>query len=95
MDAMEKRMLMKKALDTLGEEFQIMLLVEECGELLQAIGKVYRKKQGSIENIQEEIADVQLMLDQIKLLYDEDEIDRIMDQKLTRLKTRLETSTAG
>jgi NTP pyrophosphatase (non-canonical NTP hydrolase) len=94
MDATEKRMLMKKALDTLGEEFQIMLLVEECGELLQAIGKVYRNKHGSIENMQEEIADVQLMLDQVKLIYDEDEIDRIMDQKLIRLKTRLENSSA-
>ena len=87
---MEKRILLQKALDTLGEEFQLMLLVEELGELLQAIGKVHRNKPGSVENMQEEIADVQLMLDQVKLIYDECEINRIIEQKLIRLKSRLD-----
>ena len=90
MDTIEKQALLKKAIDMLGNEFQLMLLVEECGELLQAIGKVYRNKPGSIESIQEEIADVQLMLDQVKLIYNEDEINRIMEQKLIRLKSRLD-----
>ena len=87
---MEKRILLQKALDTLGKEFQLMLLVEELGELLQAIGKAYRNKPGSVESMQEEIADVQLMLDQVKLIYDEREINKIIEQKLIRLKLRLE-----
>ena len=94
MDTIEKKTLLKKALDTLGEEFQLMLLVEECGELLQAISKAYRGKPGSVDSIQEEIADVQLMLDQVKLIYDENEINRIMEQKLIRLKSRLEDITS-
>ena len=85
----EKREIMEKALEITGKDFQLMLLVEECGELLQAIGKVYRNKAGSLENLHEEIADVQLMLDQVKLIYDEEKINEIMEQKLTRLKSRL------
>lgn len=53
--------LYEKALDKFGNQHQKLKLIEEMAELTQAIIKD--------SNIAEEIADVQIVLDQIKLLY--------------------------
>lgn len=51
----------EKAFDKFGNQHQKLKLIEEMAELTQAIIKD--------SNISEEIADVQIVLDQIKLLY--------------------------
>lgn len=53
--------LYEKALDKFGNQNQKLKLIEEMAELTQAIIKD--------SNIAEEIADVQIVLDQLKLLY--------------------------
>lgn len=53
----------QKALNRFGDDHQHLKLIEEMAELTQAIIKD--------SNIAEEIADVQIVLDQIKLLYPE------------------------
>ena len=53
----------QRALNKFGEQNQHLKLIEEMAELTQAILKR--------TNVAEEIADVQILLDQLKLLYPE------------------------
>ena len=57
--------------------------MEECAELIQAISKDIREEE---HNIEEEIADVEIMLTQLKLMYNYSEVQRIRNEKLKRLK---------
>lgn len=61
-----ERSIYEKAILNFGIENQKNMLIEEMAELIQAIQKDRRNLD---HNIQEEIADVQIVLDQIKLLY--------------------------
>lgn len=56
----------QRALSKFGENAQKEMLIEEIAELTQAILK---DRRGRESNIAEEIADVQIVLDQIKLLH--------------------------
>ena len=51
-----------------GFDKQSNLLMEECAELIQAVNKYKRNPSSGTENIIEEIADVELMIEQIKHL---------------------------
>lgn len=83
-----------KALETYGEEAQINMVFEEMAELQKALCKHLRKPYPKdieiYSNIAEEIADVEIMLEQMKLLF---EIETIVDQfktiKVDRLKEKL------
>jgi len=91
----------KKAVNTFGIDAQINLLVEELSELIFAIQK--SKRNGNIcgnpiteqekidryNNICEEISDVQLMLNQMKYIYDKKKINKYYKEKKKRLKRRL------
>ena len=53
------------AINTYGETYQENLAVEECAELIQAISHKHR---GREHNLAEEIADVEIMLEQLKII---------------------------
>lgn len=79
----------KMALDTWGGEDQIFMLVEEMSELTQAISK---RKRGLEHNIAEEIADVEIMLSQIKLYLDlGNDIYKWKNYKYERMLKKLES----
>ena len=87
------------ALDTYGWEAQTDMCIEECSELIKALLK-YRRlplKEGptkkatkAFENIQEEIADVQIMLWQMDLMYGFGYVEDQIDKKINRLRERVE-----
>jgi NTP pyrophosphatase (non-canonical NTP hydrolase) len=56
----------QKLIDKFGVEHQELILIEEMSELTKAIIK---KSRGLEHNIEEEIADVQIVLEQLKLAY--------------------------
>jgi len=71
-------------------------LVEECAELIQAVSKYRRAvgcplKEVALENILEEIADVEIMLEQIKYLLQipEDELEAMKLFKVNRTRGRI------
>lgn len=70
---------------------QIIIAMEELAELQQALAKGLRFKP-DLENICEEIADVEIMLLQIRIFYSlpEPDIDRWKAYKIDRLKSRME-----
>lgn len=94
---------LKKIADHYGYEEQSLQLIEECGELIQAICKYRRAvlgkgqpvaegvKEIALESIIEEIADVEVMLEQVKYLLQipEDEIEAVKIFKENRNKERM------
>lgn len=83
--------LMKECITRWGRDAQMFLLVEECGELLQAISKVRREDTAQTrENLQEEVADVLIMLWQAIEIYHLDGVQEVIDKKQDRLLQRLQ-----
>lgn len=66
-----------------GYEAQAMQCIEECAELIQAINKYRRYGDEAKDNLVEEIADVQIMLDQLLYLLNADTFS-VIDKKLDR-----------
>lgn len=78
---------LKNAIAHYGETAQENLCIEECAELIQAINKKHR---GKPHNIPEEIADVEIMLEQLKIINCcRDTVNTIKTEKLMRLSERL------
>ncbi|QIB68243.1 hypothetical protein Ami103574_02465 [Aminipila butyrica] len=84
---------LEKIADHYGKDAQAVQCVEELNELAAAILK-YRKRRFSEEfdHVIEEIADVEIMLEQIKYLYGigSDFIDEIKQEKIDRQLARIE-----
>lgn len=82
-------MIFRKALGTWGAGAQITMVFEEMSELQKELCKKLRGKE-NVDDIAEEIADVEIMLDQMKLLFN---IGALVDvrrsEKVARLAERL------
>ena len=79
--------IIKAAIRTYGERSQEKQAIEECSELIQAI---CHKHRGREHNIAEEIADVEIMLMQLKIINRcANDVAVIRQQKIERLKERL------
>lgn len=79
-----------------GEANQLNQLQEELGELIVAVNK-YRRSADNITNLVEEIADVEIMLQQIKYLLhlNPEYIEGITANKLLRQKKRISEEIPG
>jgi len=98
--------IIKKAINTYGKESQIDVCIEEMSELTKAIIKFKRASQQidameikifrqfiseKVNDIAEEIADVEIMLEQMKMIFNcEDIVNGQIEFKINRLKERLE-----
>lgn len=82
---MDKRI--KEILNFYGEEAQKQQVIQELAELVVALTK------NDIENIHEEIADVEIMLEQLKLfqIIDVNKIEEYKQFKLDRQMKRIES----
>lgn len=80
-----------KAISTYGSGMQLDVAIEEMSELTKEIVK-YKRGKDNKKAIAEELADVYIMLRQVKKIcgIDEAEIMRITKNKLERLEKRLE-----
>ena len=75
------------AIATYGETEQEQVAIEECSELIQAI---CHKHRGRTHNIAEEIADVEIMLEQLKIINDcGSKVEKIRKSKIERLYNRV------
>lgn len=81
----------KEVVDFYGTEPQARLAMEEAAELIQAINKVLRKKDGAKNHLAEEMADVFICLEQLQYLFgiSDTEIQVWIDYKLERQKKRI------
>jgi NTP pyrophosphatase (non-canonical NTP hydrolase) len=85
----EQRKIQQTALNTHGIIKQQWMLIEECGELLNAIAKSKRDRAGKDEIITE-LADVSIIVEQMAFFYGEEDFNKEKERKLLRLKERLQ-----
>lgn len=89
-----RQKLIEKVIDKNGITNQLFIAVEECAELQQAISKCYRNKEliptEVRENLIEEIADVMICLEQLKVIFhiNEEELKCWIEAKENRLLTK-------
>ena len=88
------RNILKKAIDIYGVKTQMMMCIEEAAELIQAINKYFRAvENGNVSNagyeLIGEIADVEIMLKQMRMIFGEGSVDIRIKEKLDRLEGRL------
>lgn len=90
--------ILARAVKTWGESSQVDIAIEEMAELTKALCKIRRARNSAdrptaIINAVEEIVDVQIMLDQLRIIYSR-AVDKmepsIEDAKLQRLIARLD-----
>ena len=78
-----------QAVAILGKQSQCIMAMEEMSELTKAITKNLRGKH-NVADISEEMADVEIMLEQLKVIYgNRAEVDNYRAGKLIRLAERL------
>jgi len=89
---MYNKKLYQEALEAFGKTHQILMLFEEIGELQQAINKRLRGIDTDLTNLEEEIADVEIMLEQMRIIFGIDELSYKFTKgnKLIRLDAYVE-----
>ncbi len=81
--------LLERAVSLYGEQAQIDMMIEEMSELTKALCKYKRAQTDrTVAAVREEMADVQIMLDQMALVFGDFNEEEIA--KLERLEERLE-----
>lgn len=82
---------LRKAIETYGEESQKTMLFEEMAELQKEVCKSLRGNDNKMEII-EEVADVMIMIEQLKMMENisDSAINLEIRRKTERLKERLE-----
>jgi len=73
----------KEAVQTFGTVSRIDLCIEEMAELTQALCKY---KRGLKHNIEEEMVDVEIMLEQLKLIFNPHMLEGYKYSKIERLR---------
>lgn len=86
----EQKKVMAKAIERYGVDAQLNTAIEECAELIVAMRHYLRGRESGLSELYGEIADVTIVLAQLRLMLSESTIDNAIDWKLRRLKHRLE-----
>ena len=82
--------LYKQALDKWGLEAQVGMLIEECAELIKASHKAFMRN-GSVLDFIEEVIDVEIMLEQMKIYFNNTKaLNNMKEIKLKHLENLLE-----
>ena len=81
--------LYSRAVSTFGETSRLILAIEEMSELIKELSK-YTRGRENIGSICEEMADVEIMLEQLKIVFrNRAAVDYHRSQKLQRLSDKL------
>lgn len=83
--------LLNKAIKLWGVEAQIWMAIEEMSELTSTLCQKWR---GRDSDVIQEIADVKIMMAQIELIFGEEAVRHATEQKMERLKARLDNAEA-
>jgi hypothetical protein len=86
---MSEQEMYEKAIEHWGEAAQIDMAIEECAELILSLMHRLRRR-NSIEDVAEEVADVEIMCGQLRLMVGSDLVDQVKVRKLERLQQLLE-----
>lgn len=88
-----KKDIYRMAIEKYGKTSQCIIAMEEMSELIKELSKNYRGCD-NITSVSEEMADVEIMLEQLKLLFNNRaEVDILKADKLYRLSERIFTES--
>lgn len=80
----------KEAIETYGVYSQIAMFFEEASELQKELCKFLRGDKKVKNKIAEEIGDLEIILEQLKLMFDiEEKVEVVKEEKLKRLEINL------
>lgn len=80
----------QRALSVWGTDAQIDMCIEECNELIHSLMKHKRNRtHETIAGVAEEVADVNIMIEQMSMIFGASEVLKIKGEKLLRLNQRL------
>lgn len=79
----------KRAIKNWGEQAQIDMVNEECGELITAIAQ-FRRGRTSHHDVMTELADVSIMVEQLATIMNYEDFEKEKERKLGRLVERLD-----
>lgn len=84
--------ILKKSIEFNGMDTERVIIMEELSELIQEVSKHYRNK-GNIMHLLEEMADVYICLEELKLMtgIDDHDIEAAMSVKYERIKNDIES----
>lgn len=86
----ERASVYASAIEHFGDCVQAMKAIEEMSELTKELSK-WRIGEGNMDKIAEELADVTIMMEQLRLMFDINaEVCAHMDGKVARLQMRIE-----
>ena len=85
MDKESRIELYKEAINKWGEEAQVNMLNEECGELITAVAQ-FRRGRTSHHDVMTKLADAYIMIEQIATMMNYEDFEKELDRKLIRLK---------
>ncbi len=81
--------ILEQAIHTYGKEKQEIVAIEEMSELQKELSKNIRGEENT-DHISEEIADVEIMLEQLKIMHsNRDSVEDWKAKKIERLQRRL------
>jgi NTP pyrophosphatase (non-canonical NTP hydrolase) len=87
---MLEKSIYRRALNLWGNIAQINMAIEECAELIVKLSKSDRRSNGvTVEEITEEIADVEIMMAQLRIIFGDETVEKAKNKKLTRLEERV------
>lgn len=86
----DDKTIINEAIETYGRNVQTIVAIEELSELQKELTK-YLRSNGDKQHLEEEIADVEIMLEQIKIMYNASDtaIENFHNSKMIRLWDRL------
>lgn len=82
--------ILTSAIATFGVDNQLERLVEECLEAGQQALHVKKGKEGAEDKLIEELVDVAILTEQMKLLYGEERFNHYYKLKMERLQKRIQ-----
>lgn len=74
-----------KAVRTFGENAQCIKAMEECGEMVHALARKVLDQDPNFDNICEEVADVEILMEQMRVVFGDAFIDKWKQNKLEKL----------
>ena len=81
----------ERTLKVWGKEPQMMQVIEEMSELIKEILKNINRKKDNINELIEETADVEIMLEQLKICYNiSNQVAAYKTEKLKKIDQRLD-----
>lgn len=78
----------ERALKHFKAEPQVNMMFEEIGEFVDAFHK-YKRKRVRLETVIGELCDLMIMSEQMSILFGEEDVRRVLDDKLNKLELRV------